>query len=147
MPFRCFAGAASPLKENLLLCRVTTFNDLVFARMIQMLRDEIPLSFYQADRRFAETISNTKPKHIHHAKYGRPSRLSRQSVLGPTCHISLQKINLSAENPPAWEADALPATVFQIPDSTRCCSESTGYIRMRCLIVGQSAPVREHLCN
>src|SRR5260370_24353456 len=37
--------------------------------------------------------------------------------------------------------------LVQIPDSTRCCSESIGYVRMRCLIVGQRATVREQLCN
>ena len=37
--------------------------------------------------------------------------------------------------------------VWQIPDSTRCYSESIGYVRMSCLIVGQKAAVREHLCN
>src|SRR5258707_14222992 len=35
----------------------------------------------------------------------------------------------------------------KFPDSTRCCSESIGYVRMSCLIVGQRATVREHLCN
>ena len=38
-------------------------------------------------------------------------------------------------------------TVYQIPDSTGCCSESIGYVRMSCLIVGQRATAREHLCN
>src|SRR5258708_18674352 len=38
-------------------------------------------------------------------------------------------------------------TAWQIPNSTRCCSESIGYVRKSCFIVGQRATVREHLCN
>ena len=45
------------------------------------------------------------------------------------------------------DCDAPTTTVYQIPDSTRCCSESACYVRISCLIVGQRGAVWEQLCN
>src|SRR6266404_9094454 len=46
-----------------------------------------------------------------------------------------------------WRQSSHPATVYQIPDSTRCCSESIGYVRMGCPTSVQTTLIRRQLCN